>query len=226
MLTQSGPKTKPPPLLEWRAVKLRVGVLALQGDFAAHARALEALGCAVELVRRPAQLVGLKALAMPGGESTTMSLLLDASGLRQPLAEALSPTARGGGGLPVLATCAGVILLAQRLEGDSGSVKVQPLGLLDATVSRNAYGRQVDSFEAPLDIDWAALGTEGSAAQFHGVFIRAPRIVACGAKVQTACQLDGEPVLLRQGHLLAATFHPELSADLRLHAALLGLARV
>jgi 5'-phosphate synthase pdxT subunit len=207
---------------------LVAGVLALQGDFAAHARMLAGLGVEVREVRLPEHLAGLAALCMPGGESTAMSLLLDTTGLRGPLRQALAPAAAGGAGLPVLATCAGAILLAQRLAGDTGSRKVETLGLLDATVDRNAYGRQVNSFEAELEVDWGLLdggaGGRPAPALFHGVFIRAPRIAAAGPAALVAGQLAGEPVLLRQGNILAATFHPELSGDSRLHQALLALA--
>jgi 5'-phosphate synthase pdxT subunit len=202
------------------------GVLALQGAFQAHARVLAQLGCNVREVRRPEDLAGLAALCMPGGESTTMSLLLDTTGLRAPLRQALAPAADGGDALPVLATCAGAILLAQRLTGDTGSRKVDPLGLLDATVSRNAFGRQVDSFEADLDADWGILGLPAQAEpRFHALFIRAPRFEQVGPQAQVAMRLAGEPVLLRQGHILAGAFHPELSGDSRVHEALLGLAR-
>ncbi|MCH7471763.1 pyridoxal 5'-phosphate synthase glutaminase subunit PdxT [bacterium] len=192
------------------------GILALQGDFAAHAKVLATLGVEARLVRRPDDLSGIDWLVLPGGESTTMSLLLDHTGLRNPLRALIT------GGMPTLATCAGVILLAQRLMGDDGSVKVQPFGLLDATVDRNAFGRQADSFEAGLIIDWHALGSDDSQPAFRGVFIRAPRIATPGAQVQIIGQLDSEPVLVRQGNILAATFHPELSGDSRLHAAVLG----
>jgi 5'-phosphate synthase pdxT subunit len=221
----------------------RAGVLALQGDFAAHARALQQLGLDVVLVRRPADLAGLCLLALPGGESTTMSMLLDDSGLREPLSQLIAPVAAGGAGLPVLATCAGVILLARQLEGDSGSVQVRALGLLDATVARNSYGRQLESFEGELTIDWAVLGRDQSRTTadsdtalrldadallhsdpaFHGVFIRAPRISDIGAQASVAGRYMGEPVLVRQGNIIAAAFHPELSGDLRIHQALLAL---
>ncbi|MCC7477981.1 pyridoxal 5'-phosphate synthase glutaminase subunit PdxT [bacterium] len=203
----------------------RAGVLALQGAYQAHARVLSALGCEVVEVQRPAQLEGLRLLCMPGGESTTMSLLLSSSGLREPLRQAIAA------GLPVLATCAGAILLAQRLEGDSGSLKVEPLGLLDLTVDRNAYGRQNESFEAGLEIDWTGLpgSSAGGTQLFHAVFIRAPRFQLPGAQVrvlasfQPAGAAAAEPVLVRQGNIIAAAFHPELSGDDRIHRAALGL---
>jgi len=202
-------------------VKKTVGILALQGDYAAHARVLRELGVRVELIREPRQLAGLDALIMPGGESTTMSLLLDSTGLRGPLRELLAPSENGRRGLPVLATCAGAILLARKLKRDDGSVKVQTLELLDATVERNAYGRQVDSFVATLRIDWEALGVPEADPAFEGVFIRAPLISRPGAAIVPVCRHDGELVVVRQGNMLVATFHPELAGDARLHAALL-----
>jgi 5'-phosphate synthase pdxT subunit len=217
--------------LQSRAVPIEAGVLALQGAYQAHAAVLGRLGCAVREVRAAADLTGLQALCMPGGESTTMSLLLDTSGLRGPLRRALAPDMEGGAGLPVLATCAGMILLARQVTGDTGSRRVDSLGLLDATVNRNGFGRQIESFETELEVDWAALGegvpaATGSAAVggLHGVFIRAPRVEAVGKGVQVAATLNGEPVLLRQGNIIAASFHPELSGDPALHAALVQMA--
>jgi len=195
----------------------RAGVLALQGDFAAHMRVLAQLGAEPVEIRRPAQLKGISALLMPGGESTTMSLLLDSSGLRQPLIELI------GGGLPILATCAGAILLARQLRHDNGSIRVHTLGLLDATVDRNAYGRQVDSFESALRVDWAALGADQNGGDFHGVFIRAPQISAPGPAVAPVAWHDDEVVAVRQGNIVAAAFHPELSGDARLHQAVLAM---
>jgi 5'-phosphate synthase pdxT subunit len=195
----------------------RAGVLALQGDFAAHMRVLAQLGAQPVEVRRAAQLEGITALLMPGGESTTMSLLLSSSGMREPLLRLI------GGGLPTLATCAGAILLARELRHDNGSIRVRTLGLLDATVDRNAYGRQVDSFESPLRIDWAALGSEDDAGDFHGVFIRAPQISDAGPSVVPVAWHDDEVVAVRQRNIVAAAFHPELSGDARLHQAVLAM---
>lgn len=192
--------------------------MALQGDFAAHARVLTALGAEVAAVRRPEHLKGLSALILPGGESTTLSLLLDAANLRERLRELIA------GGLPTLATCAGVILLARSLIHDLGSIKVRPLELLDATADRNAYGRQVDSFEAEVAVDWSMLGLATGDPTFRGIFIRAPGLRDLGPSVRIAGRLDGDPVLLRQGNVLASAFHPELSGDPRLHEALLSLA--
>ena len=195
----------------------RAGVLALQGDFAAHMRVLAQLGVEPVEVRRAAQLEGIAALLMPGGESTAMSLLLSSSGLREPLKQLI------GGGLPTLATCAGAILLARELRHDSGSIRVETLGLLDATIDRNAYGRQVDSFESALRVDWAALGSKDGAGDFHGVFIRAPQIREPGPAVVPVAWHDDEVVAVRQGSIVAAAFHPELSGDTRLHQALLSM---
>lgn len=194
-----------------------VGVLALQGSYEAHGKVMAGLGADVREVRGPADLEGITALCMPGGESTTMSLLLDSSGLREPLRALID------GGLPVLATCAGAILLARDLRHDDGSIKVRTLGLLDATVDRNAYGRQVDSFLAPLRMDWPALGMEDGADAFEGVFIRAPQITAPGPAVRPVAWWNDEVVAVRQDHIIAAAFHPELSGDARLHGALLKL---
>lgn len=209
--------------------KINAGVLALQGAYNAHANVLRSLGATVREVRFPAELAGIELFCMPGGESTAMSLLLDKSGLREPLRELLSASAEGSGGPAVLATCAGAILLARELEHDDGSLKVQTLGLLDAVVDRNAFGRQVDSFEAELTIAWPALGLPAESGPLHGVFIRAPRFAALGPATAVCGWLhgpgagSGEPVLLRQGRILAATFHPELSGDARIHRALLNL---
>lgn len=200
------------------------GVLALQGNFAAHCSMLRRLGCKVLEVTAESDLNKLDVICLPGGESTTLSLLLDTSGLRVPLSRALLPRSAGGIGLPCLATCAGAILLAKELTGDGGSLKVTPLGLLDARINRNGYGRQVDSFEASLQVDWQSLDQEGSDPAFHGVFIRAPRFESWGTHVQVAAKLGTEAVMLKQDNLLAASFHPELSADSRLHQALISQA--
>ena len=182
-----------------------VGVLALQGDFAAHAAVLRGLVGAVREVRRCADLEGLRALVLPGGESTALLRLMDG----EPWLLALRAFHDGGGAL--LGTCAGAILLAREVVPPQAS-----LGLLDLAVERNAYGRQVDSFEA--DLAAPALG-----GPIRGVFIRAPRFVAIGPTVEVLASLGGAPVLVRQGRVLAASFHPELSGDDRLHRRLLAL---
>jgi 5'-phosphate synthase pdxT subunit len=169
-----------------------VGVLAIQGDFEAHARALEELGAQARKVRVPADLEGLDGLVIPGGESTTMSLGIDREGLAQPL----SAFVRGG--KPVLGTCAGMIMLDR-----------EHLGLLDVSARRNAFGRQLHSFEADLEI--AGVG------EVRGVFIRAPWVEEHGADVEVLAELDGHPVAVRQGNILAVAFHPELTGDTRVH---------
>jgi pyridoxal 5'-phosphate synthase pdxT subunit len=188
-------------------VKRRVGVLALQGAFAAHARVLNDLGADAVEVRRPAELEGVDALVMPGGESTTMSMLLESSGLFDPIAKRLAD------GLPVLGTCAGMILLAT--EVIDGRQDQRSFGAIDLTVRRNAYGRQVDSFETDLDI------AEVGPTPFHAVFIRAPGVERVGPDVEVLAELDGQAVLARQGPVTVAAFHPELSDDPRLHARFL-----
>ncbi len=186
----------------------RVGVLALQGDFAAHARALRAVGAEPVEVRLPADLAGCAALVLPGGESTTLLLLLAASGLDR----AIPAFHRAGGAL--LGTCAGAILLAKEVTHPA-----QPsLGLLDATLERNHYGRQVDSFEAEAPFP-------GGGPPLPLVFIRAPAITRVGRGVEVLVEHGGLPVLVRQGRLLAGTFHPELTDDVRVHRLLLDAAR-
>ena len=183
---------------------MKVGVLALQGGFRPHVEALSALGADVFEVRLPRDLASADALVLPGGESTTVGRLLQTSELIDPLQERLS------GGMPVLGTCAGLILLASEvLDGRSD----QPvLSALDLTVRRNAHGRQNESFEAPLEITGLAGGP------FPGVFIRAPGIERVGEGVEVLAQLaSGEPVAARQGSVTVCAFHPELAGDLRLH---------
>jgi 5'-phosphate synthase pdxT subunit len=184
-----------------------VGVLALQGAVEKHLRMLESVGAATREVRAPAELAGLDAFVLPGGESTTMSHLLASSGLRQPLAKFMAAK-------PVLATCAGMILLAKRAE----ALPFAPYGLLDIDVARNAWGRQIFSFQE--EIDWALPLPAGGPgpAQLKAIFIRAPRVTRVGENVQVLARFRGEPVALRQGRLLALSFHPELTADPRVHA--------
>jgi 5'-phosphate synthase pdxT subunit len=183
---------------------MKVGVLALQGAFREHREVLDALGVEAVEVRVPQQLSGLDALFMPGGESTTITKLLETSGLREPLRAALTD------GLPAFGTCAGLILLATDVR-DAGDARYPAaLGTLDCTVVRNAYGRQRESFEARVAVD----GVDGN---FPGVFIRAPVIERVGSAVEVLAEHEGHPVLVRQGSIWGATFHPELSGDLRLH---------
>ena len=182
---------------------MKVGVLALQGAFREHREVLDALGVEAVEVRTPAELGALDALILPGGESTTMSKLLDSSGVREPLGHLLAD------GLPVFGTCAGMILLARDVV--DGRPDQQSFGAIDIAVRRNAYGRQRDSFEAPLEVDGLGGGP------FPGVFIRAPRIETVGERVEVLARHDDVPVLVRQGAVVVASFHPELSGDLRLH---------
>jgi 5'-phosphate synthase pdxT subunit len=186
----------------------KIGVVALQGAFREHSEVLEALGAYPVEVRSPAGLGGLDALVLPGGESTTMSLLLDSSGLFDAVSGCLA------GGMPVLATCAGLILLARSVTG--GRHDQRSFGVLDVAVARNGYGRQVDSFEAGVEVAGMAGGP------FPAVFIRAPVISSTGAGVEVLGTVDSHAVLVRQGAILASTFHPELSGDLRLHQLFLG----
>lgn len=183
-----------------------VGVLALQGAFEAHQRALASAGATTRQVRRPDDLVGLDALVMPGGESTTMSRLLTTSGLYDEIKPLLSD------GLPVFGTCAGMILLASEVL--DGRPDQRNFGAIDISVQRNGYGRQIDSFEADIDVS-------DFDRPFHAVFIRAPKVVAVGPNVEVLAEHDGVPVVARQGHVMVASFHPELTADARLHARFL-----
>ena len=183
---------------------MKAGVLALQGAFREHREVLDALGVEAVEVRVPEHLGGLDALFIPGGESTTIGKLLDTSGLREPLHAALT------GRLPVFGTCAGLILLADDVRDGDAVRAPAALGGLDCTVVRNAYGRQRESFEARLAVD-------GLDSGFPGVFIRAPVVERVGDGVDVLAVHDGHPVLLRQGTIWGATFHPELSGDLRLH---------
>jgi pyridoxal 5'-phosphate synthase pdxT subunit len=186
---------------------LTIGVLALQGAYDAHAKALTALGVTAKLVRTPAELAGLDGLIIPGGESTTFLKFLERGGFLDALQSFVTTT-------PTFGTCAGAILLAKNVENPTQ----KSLAVLDITVERNAYGRQIDStiLTAPTKLEGAPL---------EMVFIRAPRITRTGAKVETLASRDGFPVLVREGHLLAATFHPELSDDLRVHQTFLDLIR-
>ena len=184
-----------------------VGVLALQGASALHLEALRALGAEAVEVRTPDELAGVDALVLPGGESTTISMMLDRNDLFAPLASRLAD------GLPAFGTCAGMILLADGvLDGRSDQ---HSFAAIDVDVRRNAFGRQVDSFEADLEVE----GLEGG--PFPAVFIRAPVIERAGEGVEVLAEVDGRPVLCRQGPVMVAAFHPELSDDLRLHRSFL-----
>jgi len=179
-----------------------IGVLALQGAFRAHRNKLSDLGVDTLEVRTPQHLDDVDALVMPGGESTTMSMLLESSGLFDPVAARLSD------GMAVLGTCAGLILLSSEIE--DGRPDQRCFARFDAAVLRNGYGRQIDSFETELDVD----GMDGPV---HAVFIRAPRLTRVGTSVEVLASSDDDPVLIREGTALAAAFHPELSQDARIH---------
>lgn len=187
---------------------MKVGVLALQGAFARHVALLDRLGVGAVEVRAPDDLAGVDGLVIPGGESTTISMLLDANGLVDPVAQRLAA------GTPALGTCAGMILLATEvLDGRPDQLS---FGAVDIAVRRNAFGRQVDSFEADLDVR----GIEGPPV--HAVFIRAPFVVRAGDDVDVLAEVDGHPVLVRQGPVVATAFHPELADDDRIHELFLS----
>jgi pyridoxal 5'-phosphate synthase pdxT subunit len=185
---------------------LTVGVLALQGAFDVHRQRLEQLGTTAPLVRTPADLVGLDAIVLPGGESTTMSRLLTTSGLFDELKGRLID------GLAVFGTCAGMILCATDVL--DGRPDQRGFDLIDITVRRNGYGRQLDSFEADLAVD-------GLTDPFHAVFIRAPLVERVGPDIEVLARHDGVPVLVRAARCTVAAFHPELTDDARLHALFL-----
>jgi 5'-phosphate synthase pdxT subunit len=180
-----------------------IGVLALQGDFEAHAAVLAELGARPLVVRTPADLEGLDALVIPGGESTTMTLGIEREGLAEPLRDLVAA------GTPVLGTCAGLIMLDRA-----------HLGLLDVLARRNAFGRQLQSFETDLHLE----GLNGD-APLRAVFIRAPWVDEHGKDVEVLAEIDGHPVAVRQGNILAVAFHPELTADRRLHEWLVERVR-
>lgn len=180
-----------------------VGVLALQGAFARHIEALTACGVNTVEIRQPKHIEGIDALVIPGGESTTISKLLDSTELRAPIGELLA------NGLPVFGTCAGMILLATDVS--DGRADQSSFGTLDIGVRRNGYGRQLDSFEADLVID----GLEGD--PYRAVFIRAPVVERLGDDIDVLASVDDTPVLCRSGSVLVSSFHPELTDDHRLH---------
>ena len=180
-----------------------VGVLAIQGDFEAHAGVLVRLGAEARIVRKPADLEGIDALVIPGGESTTMTLGIEREGLAEPLRELVRS------GVPTLGTCAGLIMLDR-----------EHLGLLDVSARRNAFGRQVKSFEADLQL----AGLDGD-TPLRAVFIRAPWVDEYGEDVEVLAEIEGHPVAVRQGNILAVAFHPELTDDERIHAWLVEQVR-
>ena len=189
---------------------LRIGVLAVQGDFAEHIELLRRIGVEPVEVRLPEHLGAIDALIIPGGESTTITRLLDIYGLRAPIKRL------GRAGMPIWGTCAGAIVLAK----GAGDLDRPSLGLMDIDVRRNAFGRQFDSFEADLDV--GALGD----VPFHAIFIRAPVIQHAGDGVEVLAMLaDGTIVAAREGHLLATSFHPELTDDTRVHERFLNIVK-
>ena len=189
---------------------MKIGILALQGDVREHVNALEDVGATPIPVRHPEQLDEVAGVVLPGGESTTIGKLLDRFSLLEPL------RAKAASGLPLYGTCAGLILMAREVEGSDAAP--HRLGVLDVVVRRNAYGRQVDSFEADLAVD-------GLEDPFRAVFIRAPIVAAVGEGVDVAATWEGHPVLVRQGNLLASSFHPEMTGDSRVHARFVDMAQ-
>ena len=179
---------------------MRLGILALQGDFREHAELVEPMGLEAVMVRRPEELERLDGLIIPGGESTTIGKLAERFGLVEPLRQAVSS------GLPTLGTCAGMIVLA---TATTGPAQVQ-LGLLDIVVERNAFGRQLESFEAELDVT-------GLAEPVHAVFIRAPVVEKVGADVEVLAAVGKQPVMVRRDNVMATSFHPELTGEQRIH---------
>lgn len=189
---------------------MKLGVLALQGDVREHMRALEGAGATPVEVRYTDELNSVDGLVVPGGESTTIGKLLERFGLLTTLKE------RADSGMPLYGTCAGAILMARTVVGREDAP--HRLGVMDISVRRNAYGRQVDSFESDLLVD-------GFEEAFRAVFIRAPVIEDCGSGVEVLARRDGVPVLVRQGALLASTFHPEMTGDNRVHELFVEIAK-
>jgi 5'-phosphate synthase pdxT subunit len=187
---------------------VKVGVLALQGAFGLHVKALERLGIDAIEVRSLENFDASEALIIPGGESTTMSFLLESSGIFDSLRE------RSAEGMPILGTCAGMILLSSKIT--DGRSDQKPLNLMGIEIRRNGYGRQIDSFESDLSIE----GFDGS---FRGIFIRAPLVEAVSEEVEVLAEVNGRPVMCRQGSIIATSFHPELADDDRIHAEFLEM---
>ncbi|TVR31909.1 MAG: pyridoxal 5'-phosphate synthase glutaminase subunit PdxT [Spirochaetaceae bacterium] len=187
-----------------------IGVLALQGDFSRHIGVIEALGSSARAVRTPKEIAELDGLIIPGGESTTIGMLMQRFALLDAVRSAVQR------GMALFGTCAGAILMATEISGSD-----QPrLGLIDMSVERNAYGRQIESFEADIGDEQLLPGSESLTA----VFIRAPRITRIGTTVRVLARFESDPVLVQQGHLLAATFHPELTENRSIHAHFLKLS--
>jgi len=190
-----------------------IGVLAVQGDFHAHAKALERIGAKSRLAKKPIDLCGLAGLILPGGESTTFLKFLEQEGFEQAI--------RGfGRSHPIFGTCAGAILMAEKVENPPQ----RSLGLIHMTTRRNAYGRQLSSSVSRAEAEPELMEESNGSATLEAVLIRAPQITEVGQEVKTLAKIEGNPVLVRQGHYLACTFHPELSADERVHRYFLRMA--
>ncbi len=189
-------------------------MLDLQGDVREHLAALADVGSTARLVKRPADLEGLDGLILPGGESTTLSMLLESTGLFEAVRERLTPDPDA---LPILGTCAGLVLVAREVL--DGRPDQRTFGVLNAVVRRNGYGRQVQSFESEVRFG------SGEGPPLPAVFIRAPLVVSVGEEVDVLATLDGIPVLVRQGHVLASSFHPELTPDRRVHQMMADMCR-
>lgn len=188
---------------------MKIGVLGLQGDVREHLSALEDAGASPTVVKRPEDVTSVDGLVLPGGESTTIGKLLDRFGLLEPIVK------RANAGMPLYGTCAGLILMAGTILGDEDAP--HRLGVLDVGVRRNAYGSQADSFECDLDI-------AGFDEPYRAVFIRAPLIEEVGEGVEIVATREGAPVLVRQGRLLASSFHPEMTGDTRVHELFVRMA--
>jgi len=186
-----------------------IGVLAIQGDFLEHRKMLDSIGIESKEVRLPDELENLEGLIIPGGESTTIVQLIDIYGLRAPLVDKVNQ------GLAIWGTCAGMIVIAKNLKDK----RPDPLGLMDIEVSRNAFGRQIDSFETDLDIQ----GMDGP--PMHAIFIRAPLVTQIGTEVEILAEVDdGKPVAVKQNRVIATSFHPELTEDSRMHSMFVDIA--
>ena len=190
---------------------MKIGVLGLQGDVREHVRLLESAGATPLIVKRAEELADVQGLVIPGGESTTIGKLLDRFDLLGPVGE------RARAGMPLYGTCAGLILMATEVAGDQDAP--HRIGVLDVTVRRNAYGRQVDSFETDLDV-------EGLDDPLRAVFIRAPVIERAGTDVEVLATHRDRPVLVRQGPHLASSFHPEIAGDVRVHSMFVEMVKV
>lgn len=186
-----------------------IGVLSIQGDFLEHRKMLDSIGVESKEVRLPEELENLEGLIIPGGESTTIVQLIDIYGLRTPLVDKVNQ------GLAIWGTCAGMIVVAKNLKDK----RPNPLGLMDIEVSRNAFGRQIDSFETDLDIE----GMDGP--PMHAIFIRAPLVTRIGTEVEILAEVDdGKPVAVKQNRIIATSFHPELTDDSRMHSMFVDIA--